>query len=100
VLHEQDLKEGFGRVYLPFALARKYPNAEREWDWQYVFPAKKRSIDPRSGIERRHHVDASVLQRAINQVIVTPYAIALLPISLRMAMTSELFKNSLATKTT
>lgn len=69
VLHEQDLKEGFGRVYLPFALARKYPNAEREWGWQYVFPARKRSIDPRSGIERRHHVDASVLQRAIKGAI-------------------------------
>jgi len=69
VLHEQDLKEGFGRVYLPFALARKYPNAEKEWGWQYVFPSKKRSIDPRSGIERRHHVDASVLQRAIKYAI-------------------------------
>jgi hypothetical protein len=50
-LHEQDLIEGFGRVYLPFALERKYPNANVEWAWQYVFPAAKRSIDPRSVTE-------------------------------------------------
>jgi integron integrase len=48
--HQQDLEAGFGRVYLPFALDRKYPNAEKEWGWQYVFPAAKRSIDPRSGL--------------------------------------------------
>ncbi len=69
VLHQQDLKEGFGRVYLPFALERKYPNAAREWAWQYVFPAVKRSIDPRSGIERRHHVAPENLQRAVKQAI-------------------------------
>jgi integron integrase len=68
-LHERDLKEGFGRVYLPFALDRKYPNADREWGWQYVFPSNKRSNDPRSNIERRHHVDPSVLQRALKQSI-------------------------------
>ncbi len=68
-LHEQDLKEGFGRVALPFALERKYPNADKEWAWQYVFPAAKRSIDPRSGIERRHHVLEAVLQRAVKSAI-------------------------------
>ena len=68
-IHEKDLSEGFGRVYLPFALAKKYPNADREWGWQYVFPASKRSIDPRSGIERRHHLDPTVLQRAVKQAI-------------------------------
>jgi integron integrase len=68
-LHEQDLKEGFGRVYLPFALSRKYPNADREWGWQYIFPAAKRSIDPRSGIERRHHVLENVLQRSVKEAI-------------------------------
>ena len=68
-LHEQDLKEGFGRVALPFALARKYPNADKEWAWQYVFPAAKRSIDPRTGIERRHHVLEAVLQRAVKSAI-------------------------------
>lgn len=68
-LHAQDLKDGFGRVYLPFALARKYPNADREWGWQYVFPSAKRSKDPRSNIERRHHVLDSVLQRTVKDAI-------------------------------
>ena len=54
-LHTKDLAEGHGAVYLPYALERKYPNANREWGWQYVFPAKSRSVDPRTGIERRHH---------------------------------------------
>jgi integron integrase len=69
VLHQQDLKEGFGRVYLPFALERKYPNAAREWGWQYVFPALKCSRDPRTGIERRHHVAPENLQRAVKNAI-------------------------------
>jgi integron integrase len=68
-LHEQDLRAGFGAVYLPYALARKYPNAEREWTWQYVFPAARRSIDPRSGVERRHHVGEKSLQRAVHSAI-------------------------------
>ena len=66
-LHEQDLKAGFGDVYLPFALSRKYPVAGREWHWQYVFPAAKRSIDPRSDVERRHHVSDQAVQRAVRQ---------------------------------
>jgi integrase len=69
VRHERDLEEGFGRVYLPFALERKYPNADREWGWQYVFPSSRRSIDPRSGVERRHHVNPEVLQRAIKNAV-------------------------------
>lgn len=69
ILHEQDLKEGFGKVYLPFALAKKYPNAEREFAWQYVFPASNRSIDPRSGIERRHHIYETVLQKAVKAAV-------------------------------
>ena len=52
-LHEQDVVEGYGEVYLPYALDRKYPNAGREWGWQYVFPSKNRSVDPRSGAVRR-----------------------------------------------
>lgn len=67
--HETDLLEGFGNVELPFALATKYPQAEKEWKWQYVFPAPKRSIDPRSGIERRHHLDQSVLQKAMKEAM-------------------------------
>ncbi|WP_456377740.1 integron integrase [Thiolapillus sp.] len=67
--HERDLESGFGCVYLPHALARKYPNACREWAWQYVFPARRRSIDPRSNSERRHHIDASVIQKAVNVAV-------------------------------
>ena len=66
-LHEKDLAAGFGDVYLPFALSRKYPSAGREWHWQYVFPAAKRSIDPRSDVERRHHVTDQTVQRAVRQ---------------------------------
>lgn len=63
--HEDDLEDGYGSVYLPDALERKYPNAHKEWIWQYVFPARKISRDPRSGIMRRHHVDPSTLQKAV-----------------------------------
>ncbi|MBM4055175.1 MAG: hypothetical protein FJ264_11025 [Planctomycetes bacterium] len=63
------MKEGFGTVYLPFALAKKYPNAEREFAWQYVFPASNRSIDPRPGIERRHHIYETVLQKAVKAAV-------------------------------
>ncbi|MDA3912641.1 integron integrase [Oleiagrimonas sp.] len=65
LLHRSDLAAGFGAVHLPHALARKYPNAAREWGWQYVFPATHRSPDPRSGVERRHHLHETVLQRAV-----------------------------------
>ncbi len=68
-LHNKDKSEGFSEVYLPYALARKYPNAAREFCWQYVFPASKLSVDPRSGKTRRHHVDESVLQNAVKQAI-------------------------------
>jgi integron integrase len=68
-VHEEDLKEGFGQVYLPFALEKKYVNASREWSWQYVFPASKRSQDPRSGAIRRHHVDETILQAAVKKAI-------------------------------
>jgi integron integrase len=68
-LHTLDLKEGFGEVYLPFALERKYRNANREWYWQYVFPASKRSVDPRSQAVRRHHVNEQVLQKAVKAAI-------------------------------
>lgn len=68
-LHARDLAEGFGAVYLPYALARKYPNAQREWGWQYVFPSRKRSVDPRSGAVRRHHLDEKGLQRAFKQAV-------------------------------
>ena len=68
-LHEKDLQDGYGEVYLPYALERKYPNANRDWGWQYVFPSAKRSIDPLSGKIRRHHIDESILQKAVKQAI-------------------------------
>ena len=70
-IHEADLKAGHGAVYLPYALERKYPNANKEWGWQYVFPASKLSIDPRSpdAILRRHHADDSNLQRAVHAAV-------------------------------
>jgi len=64
-LFERDLRAGKASVYLPDALARKYPNAPTEWGWQYVFPSGSYSIDPRSGEERRHHLDEKLLQRAM-----------------------------------
>lgn len=68
-LHQLDLDAVFGAVYLPFALERKYPKANREWGWQYVFPASKRSLDPRSGIQRRHHIGEQALQRAVKRAV-------------------------------
>lgn len=67
--HEKDLADGFGQTWLPYALARKYPNAPADWGWQYVFPATRRSIDPRSGVMRRHHFDESNIQRAVKIAI-------------------------------
>jgi integron integrase len=69
LLHEQDLAEGFGTVFLPHALARKYPNAERQWCWQWVFPASQRSSDPRTRIVRRHHVSEMCVQRAMKTAV-------------------------------
>ncbi len=69
LLHEQDLATGYGQVYLPYALDRKYPNAATEWGWQYVFPSERLSTDPRTGITRRHHMDESNLQRAVKDAV-------------------------------
>lgn len=70
-LHGTDLQEGYGSVYLPYALEKKYPDASQSWSWQYVFPASQRSVDPRSGKVRRHHVNEQVLQRAVKNAIRT-----------------------------
>ena len=64
-LHQADLQAGFGAVHLPHALAVKYPNAEKAWGWQWVFPSVQRSVDPRTGIERRHHLNESSVQKAV-----------------------------------
>jgi integrase len=69
VQHEQDLEDGFGTVHLPFALARKSPNAAREWAWQYVFPSSRLSIDPRTGRKQRHHIAEGVLQSALKRAV-------------------------------
>jgi integron integrase len=68
-IHEADLRRSYGRVYLPGALAEKYPSADRQWGWQYVFPAGSLSLDPRSGKKRRHHLDESAIQRAVKEAV-------------------------------
>jgi integron integrase len=89
LLHKDDLANGFGAVYLPYALERKSKNANRQWIWQYVFPSKSISKDPRSGIMRRHHIHESSLQRAITN------AARLARISKHV--TSHTFRHSFAT---
>jgi integron integrase len=69
LLHEQDLREGRGEVYLPYALDRKYPSAGREWAWQYAFPSSRLSVDPRSGVTRRQHASADSVQREVKRAI-------------------------------
>ena len=71
IVHEGDLASGYGEVYLPHALARKYPHAARQWQWQYVFPAQSLSTDPRTGIVRRHHLDPSPINKAIANAVRT-----------------------------
>ncbi len=83
LLHEDDLANGFGGVSLPYALAVKYPSAQFEWKWQYIFPSKNISRDPRSGDLKRHHADPSSLQNAVRRAVksaninkhVTPHAL-------------------------
>jgi integron integrase len=67
--HIEDLKAGFGTVHLPYALAEKYPHADKEWAWQYVFPASKLSIDPRSNVKQRHHLDERAVQKAVHEAV-------------------------------
>lgn len=68
-LFERDIQAGYGGVYLPHALARKYPKAPTDWGWQYVFPASQISEDPRSGVRRRHHLDESSVQKAVKRAV-------------------------------
>jgi integrase len=68
-LHRADLKDGYGEVYLPFALARKYRNADKELGWQYLFPGRTLSKDPRSGVWRRHHVHESTFASAMRKAV-------------------------------
>jgi integron integrase len=89
VIHKQDLTQGYGEVYMPYALARKYPNAAKEWNWQYVFPARNPATDPRSGKIRRHHVDPSVINKAIK--------IAARKAGLTKRVSAHTFRHSFAT---
>ena len=68
-IHEEDIKSGQGEVYLPDALARKYPKAEKEWKWQYVFPSSHLSVDPRSGKIRRQHITPNAVQKIIAKAV-------------------------------
>jgi integron integrase len=68
-IHEQDLALGYGEVFLPDALERKYPNAAKEWGWQYIFPSSKPSVDPRSGKIRRHHINEKTVQNAVKEAV-------------------------------
>jgi integron integrase len=88
-IHQRDLAAKNGRVYLPFALERKYRNAGRSWPWQYVFPAGKLSTDPRSGEVRRHHVSENNLQKAVKTAIHRA--------GLRKAGSCHTFRHSFAT---
>jgi integron integrase len=88
-VHQGDLEQGHGSVYMPYALERKYPNAAREWGWQYVFPSAKLSTDPRSGAVRRHHVQEQAIQRAVKQ--------AARDADLTKAATPHSFRHSFAT---
>ena len=88
-LHVADLAQGYGEVYLPHALARKYPGAGREWGWQYVFPARHLSGDPRTGVVRRYHVDASGVNKAIG--------IAARKFGLAKRVSAHTFRHSVAT---
>lgn len=89
VLHEQDLNQGFGAVYLPYALERKYPHAEKEFNWQYIFPSRNLSKDPRSGKMRRHHVDPSVVNKAIK--------VAAKKTGIKKRISAHTFRHSFAT---
>ncbi len=88
-LHERDLARRGGKVYLPSALSRKYPNAQRAWVWQYVFPATKPSLDPRSGEIRRHHIPEKNLQNAVKK--------AILAAGIAKAASCHTFRHSFAT---
>ena len=107
-LHGSDLSKGFGRVYLPDALATKYRNADKEWGWQYAFPSKTISIDPRSGIKRRHHIHLQSLNRTIKQATtvagikknISSHTFTVLRrICFKMAMISEPSRNCSVTRT-
>jgi integron integrase len=88
-IHQQDLADGYGRVELPHALARKYPNANREWAWQFVFPQERRWRNPKTGEQGRHHIDESLFQRSLKAAVRNA--------GLAKRVTSHTFRHSFAT---
>ena len=88
-VHDTDLAQGFGKVYMPFALDRKYPNAAGEWMWQYVFPSFRRSVDPRSGAERRHHIHLSSVNNNLKKAARTA--------GIKKQLSTHVFRHSFAT---
>ena len=88
-LHEKDISDGYGSVYLPNALEKKYKNASKEWGWQYVFPSKTLSIDPRSGIKRRHHVHLDSINKAVKKAVRMT--------NITKSISSHVFRHSFAT---
>jgi len=89
LIHDKDLSEGYGAVYLPYALNKKYPNAEKEWGWQYIFPARSLALDPRSDVIRRHHLDQSSVNKAIK--------VAVKKLNINKRVSAHTFRHSFAT---
>ena len=87
--HQLDLKNGFGKVSLPYALQRKYPNADKQWVWQYVFPSSKRSVDPHSGEIKRHHLYNSIMEESVRRAVKKA--------GVRKRVTCHTFRHSYAT---